>query len=253
MLSTVGRFILDPFHILLFFIAVMLISMRFDVKRLARYSAVLVMIWFFMITTPFIPYTLLHSLESRYLPVDVEQIQSENEIHIIVLGAGYIYNENLPANSQLDREMLTRLVEGVRLHHQLKNSILIVSGPYNHDLYSQADVAKRAAISLGVTDSAILTQSEGHTTHEEALVYRSRFYDGQRVVVVTSASHMHRALGEFTRLGIDAIPSPSSYRYRSEKGMRISFIPSLSHIDDMRAGMLEYAALFRNFIRNMAV
>lgn len=251
MLSTLVRFFLNPFHILLFLVLGTLITRYFKKKRTFRVFLGITVLWFFIITTPFVPYAVLNSLESRYLPADVVQLQSENEIHIVVLGAGYIYNENLPANSQLDREMLSRLAEGVRLHHQLKNSKLIVSGPYNHEQYSQADVAKRAAISFGVADSAILTQSDGHTTHEEALVYHSKFHEGQMVVVVTSASHMHRALGEFRRLGIDAIPSPSSYRYRSEKGMRVSFMPSLSHVDDMRAGMFEYAALFRNYVRDL--
>jgi len=251
MLSSLARFALDPFHILLFLIAVMLISMRFDVKRLARYSAILGVIWFFMITTPFIPYALLHSLESRYLPLDVEQIESEEEIHIIVLGAGYIYNRDLPPNSQLDREMLSRLVEGVRIYHHHPNSILILSGPFNNDVVSQAEVAKRAAMQMRVPETSMQTQHEGLTTREEAQVYHRKLYEGQKLVVVTSASHMPRALEEFSRLGIDAIPSPSSYRYRSERGLKLSFWPTLSNVDAMRAGMFEYAALFRNYVRGL--
>jgi len=249
MLSTVARFALDPFHILLFLIAGMLLSHWFFGKRPFRCVASLTVVWFCVITTPFIPYAVLSSLESRYLPLDVSQVTADEEIHIVVLGAGYIYNEALPANSQLDREMLTRLVEGVRIHNQHRNSILIVSGPFNHDTYSQADVAKQAAMDLGVADSTLRTQSEGHTTHEEAQVYHRKFYEGQKLVVVTSALHMHRALGEFRRLGIDAVPSPSSYRYRDENGMRVSFMPSLSHVENMRAGMFEYAALLRNYVR----
>lgn len=253
MLSTLARFILDPFHIMMFLIVGAVLTRYFQRKRSFKIFLGSGILWFLIITTPFIPYTLLHSLESRYLPVKTEQVQNnEEEIHIIVLGAGYIYNENLPANSQLDSEMLTRLVEGIRIHNQLQFSTLIVSGPYNHDTYSQADVAKRAAILLGVPDSTIRTQHDGTTTYEEARVYFDKFYNGQQLVVVTSASHMHRALGEFRRLGIDAIPSPSSYRYKSEKGMKISFIPALSHIDEMRAGLFEYAALFRNYVREMA-
>ena len=250
MLSSIARFALDPFHILMFLIAGMLFSYWFERKQPFKYFTSAAVLWFLIITTPFVPYAVLHSLESRYLPVDVEQIQSDEEIHIIVLGAGYEYNENLPANSQLDREMLSRLVEGVRLHHLLHNSRLIVSGPYNHEIYSQAEVAKRAAIHMNVLESTIKTQHEGNTTHEEAKVYFRKFNQGQKLVVVTSAAHMHRALGEFRRLGIEAVPSPSSYRYRDEKGLQVSLMPSVSHIDNLRSGMFEYAALFRNYVRN---
>lgn len=251
MLSTLSRFLLDPFHILLFLILGTLITRYFKEKRTSRIFFGITLLWFFMITTPFVPYAVLHSLESRYLPLidhKLEPLRGENEVHIIVLGSGYVYNENFPANSQLDKEMLSRLVEGVRLHHQLQNSTLIVSGPYNHNTYSQAEVARRAAIQMNVHDSTIQTLHEGTTTHEEAQVYFSEFYKGQRLVVVTSAAHMHRALGEFRRLGIDAVPSPTSYRYRDEKGLQVSIMPSLSNIDNMRAGIFEYAALFRNYV-----
>jgi len=251
MLSSVARFVLDPFHILLFLIAGMLLTHWFGRKRTFRYSVSLVVIWFFVITTPFIPYIITHSLEKRHLPFDPDQFQSNNEVHIIVLGAGYEYNENLPPNSQLDKEMMSRLAEGVRIYHKLKNRKLIVSGPYNNDRYSQADIAKMAASQMGVPDSMIFTQSEGKTTYGEAQVYFQKFYEDQPLVVVTSASHMPRALGEFWRLGISAWPSPSSYHYRSENGFKLSFMPSLSHVDEMRAGMFEYAAMFRNYMREI--
>lgn len=249
MLSTIARFLLDPFHILLFLIAGMLLSHWFGRKKPFRYFISMAVLWFLIITTPFVPFAVLYSLESRYLPVKVNQIQSDEEIHIIVLGAGYVYNESLPPNSQLDKEMLSRLTEGVRVHHRLHNSVLIVSGPYNHEVYSQADVARKAALNMGVADSLIRTQSDGHTTFEEARVYFQTLYEGRKLVVVTSAAHMHRALGEFRRLGIDAVPSPSSYRYRSENGMDVSYMPSISNIEALRSGLFEYAALFRNYVR----
>lgn len=249
MLSSVVRFILDPFHILLFLAVGVFFAYHYSNKRTFRLFATLAALWFLVITTPFIPYAVLYSLESRYLPLDVDQLQPDQEIHIIVLGAGYVYNKNLPPNSQLDKEMLSRLAEGVRVYHGIQNSTLIVSGPFNHHTYSQADVARKAALHMGVADSLIQTQSEGHTTFEEARIYYQTFYEGHQLVVVTSAAHMHRALGEFRRLGIDAIPSPSSYRFRSEQGMDVSYMPSISNIEALRSGQFEYAALFRNYIR----
>lgn len=253
MLSSIARFVLNPFHILLFLALGAVVTHFIKQKRIFRVFLASSILWFLIITTPFVPYILVHSLESRYLPLvehELELLRKESEVDIIVLGSGYVYNENLPANSQLDKEMLSRLAEGVRLVHQLENSTLVVSGPYNHDIYSQADVAKNAAMGMGVQDDIILTQSDGTTTAEEAQVYYKNHYHGEKLVVVTAASHMHRALSEFRRLGINAVPSPSAYRFRSENGMRISFWPSLSHVDNMRAGMFEYAALFRNCVRD---
>jgi uncharacterized SAM-binding protein YcdF (DUF218 family) len=252
MAATVARFFLDPFNIFLMLLAACVFFRYYGRTKLFRWGLAVTGGWFLLITTPFVPYLILNSLENLYDPLDTKILECEEcEYHIVVLGAGYIYNERLPANSQLNHNSRGRIVEGVRLFYELPHSRLVASGPYNNRYVSQAEVVMNTAVLLGVPEDAILIQSEPGTTFEEAKIYYEKYYGGQNVILVTSAAHMHRALSEFHNLGIPAIPSPTNFTYRSAKGFKMSFIPSPEHISDMKTGVFEYAALFRNRLRDL--
>src|SRR6056297_2934492 len=122
MTSSIARYFLDPFHILLILIIVSFIARRFFRKRVFMTAVIAAGAWFLLITTPFLPYIVLNSLEKRYLPVNAQVLSHAGDLHIIVLGAGYFYNRDLPANSQLDKQMLARLAEGVRIYNHYPNS-----------------------------------------------------------------------------------------------------------------------------------
>jgi uncharacterized SAM-binding protein YcdF (DUF218 family) len=251
-MTSLIKFLLDPFNILLFLLLGSALLYIFKKVRICKWMIICSLIWLLLISTPFLPYAVLISLENRYDPLFVEELKlAEDEYHIVVLGSGYSYNERFPANTQLDLKTLGRLVEGVRIFNQLPNGKIVTSGPYNNKSISQAEVVKNAALLLKVPEVKILMQSEPVTTYEEAKYYHEKFYSGQKVIVVTSAAHMHRAISEFRRLGMDAIPSPTNYTYRDINGLRISIMPSTGNIFNLRTGVYEYAALIRNyFIRD---
>lgn len=62
----------------------------------------------------------------------------------------------------------------------------------------------------GVPEEAILLESESGTTYENALYNRGLLeaHGLKRVLLVTSAWHMPRALATFRSAGIHALPSP---------------------------------------------
>ena len=71
--------------------------------------------------------TLLGSLESEYAPL--ADLQGLDGIKcIVVLGGGHSSDTKLPANGRLSDSALARLVEGIRIHNNLKDSQLILSG-----------------------------------------------------------------------------------------------------------------------------
>ena len=214
-------------------------------------------VWLFISATPMIPKLLLTSLEDQYDPlINIEaSMDLDLEYHIVVLGAGYKRDNNrFPANSLLVSQTLIRLVEGVRLHHSLPNSMLITSG---RDAFSrgvsQAEVSKNAATELGVDSESVLKLNETRTTEEEAKHYFETYYDGQEVIIVTDAAHMPRAMYEFRKFVDNPIPSPTNYTYRY-KGMsfaEFSIIPSYANIGRMAKAIHEYAAITRNWFRDL--
>src|SRR6056297_8297 len=249
------KFLIHPFTLFWVLLVVSAVLLLFKKKRLFKWTFFLAVGWFFLISTPMVPKFLLTSLEDRFAPLNnvEETLDLEQEYHVVVLGAGYLSTKRFPATSTLQSSTLLRLIEGVRLYNALPNSKLITSGPDSfRRMPSQAEVAKQAAISLGVPSEDILTQSEPYNTLEEAEIYASKFHSGQRVIIVTDAAHMPRAIYEFNKFTDNPIAAPVGFTYTS-KGMSfrdISIVPSYSNIGRMSKALNEHAANLRNWMRD---
>ena len=249
------KFLIHPFTLFWGLLLASLVIYFLKKEKLFKWLFLASIGWFFVISTPMVPKFLVTSLEDRYDPLNnvKEQLNLDLDYHIVVLGAGYLGSKRYPATSILQSNTLLRLVEGVRLYHALPNSNLITSGPDSfRKMPSQADVAKEAAISLGVASKDIFTQSEPYNTKEEAETYATKFYQGQQVIVVTDAAHMPRAIYEFSKLVENPIAAPTSFTY-TNKGMSLwdfSLVPSYSNIDRMSKAINEHAAIFRNWVRD---
>jgi len=246
MVSELVRFFLDPFHILLFLLIAAGLAKLMVREKLKWGFLGSALIWFLIASTPALPTILINSLEDRYEPVFVEQLPDpELEYHIIVLGSGHGFDDRLPANSLLSLGALGRLSEGIRLYHQLPNSTLILSGYSASGRTTQAEMLQNAAIVLGVDEGRTLLQTEPSNTFEEAQIYASRFGRETPVIVVTSASHMPRAMMVFNRFEISPIASPANYRLKGSWKDRRFGLPSLSNMNLLRTAFYEYAAIMR--------
>ena len=178
----------------------------------------------------------MYSEEEMMLPYD-----------IVVLGGGHGYDERLPPNSLLSTQALARLAEGIRLQRELPNSRLVLSGYSASGRTPQAEMLKRTALLLGVDPEAIATQPEPGNTTEEAMVYSEKFGVETPVILVTSASHMPRAVGVFQHFNIRVIPSPTHYRIKESQKNRWFGWPSINNIAILNSGLNEYAAITRDW------
>ena len=100
-------------------------------KRIARWFLVSSILWFLLISTPFLPQTLLSTLENQYPPIQLlmgksDQASAQDSIvHILVLGSGYEIDDRLSYCGQLNLIGLARLAEGIRLQRLIPSSKLI--------------------------------------------------------------------------------------------------------------------------------
>jgi len=240
------KFLIDPFNILVLLIAAGFITHLLKRNRLAPPLFITAAVWFLLISTPFLPYTILNSLESSYEPVFVEQLNnSEEEFYIVVLGGGHGFDDRLPPNSLLSLNALGRLTEGIRLHRQLPNSRLVMSGFSASGGTTQAEMIKKTAILMGVAEEKILMQKEPGNTFQEAKYFSERFTDAQNVLLITSAAHMPRAVMMFTMFDVEVIPSPTNFRLKGDKKISYIGFPSVNNMIQMRVGMNEYAGMMR--------
>jgi len=133
---------------------------------------------------------------------------------IIVLG-GIIGSPTLPRGAISLTQDGERLSETAILAHRYPNARIVVSGgTYGRpEEESEATIAKRFLTDLGVEESRIVTEWRSLSTAENAAFTRELIMPrpGERWVLVTSASHMPRAVGTFRHAGFPVIPYPVGY------------------------------------------
>lgn len=130
--------------------------------------------------------------------------------YIYVLGYAHETNSDLPITSQVDKEAVVRLAEGIRLYRQLDgNATLIVSGYKGlDDPTPHALMQRRLAKALGIPAEKIIVRPTPKDTQEEAQAAKEIIGDAP-FILVTSAYHMPRAMRWFERAELHPTPAPT--------------------------------------------
>jgi len=220
-------------------------------KRIARWFLGSSLLWFFLISTPFLPKVLLASLENQYPPVHLplekgNQVSAQDSIvHILVLGSGYETDDRLSYCGQLNPPGLARLAEGIRLQRLLPGSKLIFSGYAGPQPLPQAEVSALAAQELGTDSTVIYTICEPWNTKTEAEEYLKRFGTVGRLYLVTDAAHMPRAVMHFLNAGLNPFPAPTNFIIRKNNipGRFTDYFPSSGNIRNMEIVIQEYLGM----------
>jgi uncharacterized SAM-binding protein YcdF (DUF218 family) len=238
------KFLIDPFAIFWLLLLIILGAWFFKKRRLLRWLVMISALWFLIISTPFVPTLVLNSLESRFTPIYIKEISNiEAEYHIIILGGGHGFDSRLPANSLLSRTALGRLNEGIRLHRQLPNSRLVLSGYSSSGRTTQAEMMRQTALLLGVKEKATILQNAPENTREEVEIYVENYGNTYPVILVTDAAHMPRAMRTFVHQGIEPLASPTNYRLRGSWKRKWIGLPSTGNIENLRMGIYEYVGM----------
>ncbi len=189
-------------------IPILLLLCSLALKRLRAFVA-LIALSLLALSSPPVSNAFVGSLEDQYPPL---QRPPASTSAIAVLGYGHSSQPMRSPNSVLMAGALSRLSEAVRLWYLAPQAKFVVSGGYmmNDNSYTHAEAMARAAIQLGVREENIIQLRDGRDTAEEASLMRELARKG-RLVVVTSATHMPRAIGLFKRQGVRAVAAPSDY------------------------------------------
>lgn len=191
------------------FIVLALILLYRNKLQKAKFVLLFTVVWFFLFSySPFVD-LLLAPLESKYTTLH----QAPKEVkYIYVLGGGHATDENHPITSQVKESSVVRLNEGIRLYHQLhENATLIVSGYSGlFDPNSHAVMQEKLALSLGVKKEHIIIRPDPRDTQEEAIAAK-KLIGNEPFILVTSASHMARAMKFFAHEGLTPLPAPTNH------------------------------------------
>ena len=204
---------------------------------------------------PMVSDLLARPLENRYIPSGpLPQADA-----IVVLGG--VTGPALPPQPTVHlMRGADRLTYGAGLYRTHKAQLVVLSGggrPWNKGFPPESDQMAEIMQMLGVPRSAILEESVSRNSYENA-AYTSHLllaHHLHRILLVTSAMTMPRALAAFRHQGIDAIAAPTDFTpglgedasgALSELAVHaLELLPNPGSLDESSAALHEYMGLIQ--------
>lgn len=203
----------------------------------------------YMVLSMPLSFKVMESFLNRGYTEQVTLTDLDGVTGIVILGGGSvtIRSGSEEVNILSDAGIL-RVWEGVRLYHNLNEPWVIVSGGVNERIGMTTPESlpmRDILIKGGVRASQILLESASSNTFEQALNIGPMLeaQSVERFVMVTSPSHMRRAMGTFTAQGLKPIPAPSKQHPDDFLADRSIFLPNSEALEESRMAVREIMAL----------
>lgn len=146
---------------------------------------------------------------------------------IVVLGGGRAADTPEYGGDTISSATLERVRYGARLHRTTALPLLLSGGSAFGEPMPEATLM-RDALTQDFHVDVRWAEERSRTTHENAIFTRPILdaADIHRVVLVTHAWHMPRAVLAFQQAGIDVIPAPTIYTDRNSTLTVLGFLPT---------------------------
>ena len=156
-------------------------------------------------------------LEEKYPPIrSFEKIQDVK--WIVVLGGGSGVDPGLPSSTYLCEASMARLSEGVFIHNRLPQTKLILTGRSGFQGFTPvAEVMGDVAVEWGVDRDDMVIENQAADTKDH-VIYVKEIVGSDEFILVTSASHMPRAMALFRKHGMEPVPAPTDYMAKEREG-----------------------------------
>lgn len=216
-------------------------------QRLLLISALLLLV---LGGNRWIAMSLARSLEWRYLPG--EEISAAEVA--VVLGGGTL-SADYPRSGVEINGAGDRVIYAAQLYHQGKVENLLLSGGFlgwNPRQTSPAQDMADLLQALDIPQQALWLEPDSRNTYENALLSAKILQekDVQKILLITSAWHMHRAVKLFEAQGLEVIPAPVDFSVTQRdwetfwqadwKSQLINLVPSASSLSWTTLMLKEY-------------
>ena len=218
-------FFVEPFGMVFTLLALGLIFLYSKKEKQSKIFLSLGFALLFLFSYPPFSNFLVQNLENKYSKYDYRH----DVKYIHVLGNGHNTDKTQPISSHLSSDATKRVLEGVIIQKQIPNSKIIFTGYAGNTDTTTAIMNSQLATALGVTQQEMIINGDPTDTREEA-EFMKTLVGSEPFVLVTSATHMPRAMMLFQSLGLNPIAAPTAF-YKSEfKGYLRAPKPIYFHI-----------------------
>jgi uncharacterized SAM-binding protein YcdF (DUF218 family) len=209
-------------------IGLVLMSWRRTQSR-ARVYFVVVLVAFWMLSTPAVAEWLAARTDGGYLPLAKAE-DAKGATTIVVLGGGsFTFHVGRYVLSEAAGGTPYRVIEAARVYRMLdRPSVVRMGGPTlrrDPAARPESDAMGGAALALGVPLDRLVFENRSKTTREQALEFKRMYagHEAEPFVLVTSPTHIARSMGAFRSVGLNPIASPSPL---TSDGERARWLPS---------------------------
>jgi uncharacterized SAM-binding protein YcdF (DUF218 family) len=181
-----------------------------------------------LLSMPAVSYLSLGTLEWRYPPIEHRPGDAQA---IVVLGGGLFHVGATLVDVEMNSATLSRCMHAAAVYHGGKPCPVVVCGGKRDNKSTEPPLAlvmREFLLDKGVADNDIIMEDRSQSTHENAVECR-KLLDQRRigkVILVTDAIHMLRALRSFEKQGIDVVPSACAHRAIQFGWSALGFLPS---------------------------
>lgn len=213
--------------------------------KLAKRVLTFTLIALLLSSTPACSHVLLSQLESQFKPLKLSEAPEAQAI--VVLGGSI--SSLIPPRVQPEESNSSVLSYAARLFHLKKSPLIIVSGggtyqtQHNQTRTESLDM-KDYLTTFGVPEAGIIQENRSRNTEENA------FYTGQvleqrhirRVILITKAYHMPRAVRWFRKYDLDITPFPTDFK--SDLNFSLTqLLPSSDGLVDFTIAVKEFLGM----------
>jgi len=188
-------FFLEPFTFGFLLLTLALLFLLFNSYKKAKITLFISVVYLFLISNSVVSNFLMSPLEDKYKNhgnIDISKVE-----YILLLGGDFE----------------SRAYEVIKLSQKLQDAKIITSGYEGKRKITDALYAKEELISMGINKNRILMQDKPKDTIEEAISIK-KLINNKPFILVTSASHMPRAMEIFKKEGLNPIPMATAFEVK---------------------------------------
>ncbi|MFT2090420.1 YdcF family protein [Paraglaciecola sp. 2405UD69-4] len=249
MLEDIARSLSSPLvHSALLFILLRLAYLSSKSKLLSFFSF-LPISWLLLCSMTYPSVLLIKHLEDPYPTVKIESKAWQQTDAIVILACNYFEDNELPFVSRWPNCSMQRNHHAARMYH-LVNKPIYLAGDIlgKKDVNSQAVHNREFLTNMGVNSHDIFINAKGRNTETEVAAL-AEMLDGKYISLVTSASHLTRALTYFEDYNIKVLPIPVEHLSR-KKVEPVLGLPNAFSLYRSERALHEYLGLiYQNHLR----